>query len=323
MLQPNLDNTLGALFIGLIISAILNGVTLSQAWFYFSSQNRDRQDPFWLKSLVVIIVALDFLHQFFTSYWIYDDCVTKFGNFPALNVLPWSYYGMAYPTGAVGIITQSFYVWRVWKLSGSFIISGAIWSIALAQFGAFLYYVAQVFDVPSAADLSSKLGPYAILVNALGAACDICIAVAMVFYLRRSRTSIKRTNHMLRSITLFTVTTGIISSVCAILVLSMAGAFPGTNIEIPPYFMLTRIYANSFLATLNVRDHLREGAHSSSGIITTSNFIQPRTGPSVQNSTHELDNFPRSKDTQNFTSHEDIDTVISVKVDRITDTRYP
>lgn len=110
--------------------------------------------------------------------------------------------------------------------------------------------------------------------------------------------------------------TMISGSVCAILVLSMAGAFPGTNIEIPPYFMLTRskiscfimtprsnssrlVYANSFLATLNVRDHLREGAHSSSGIITTSNFIQPRTGPSVQNSTHELDNFPRSKDTQN------------------------
>lgn len=62
------------------------------------------------------------------------------------------------------------------------------------------------------------------------------------------------------------------------------------------------VYTNSFLATLNVRDHLREGTHSSSGIITTSNFIQPRTGPAVQNSTHELDDFPRSKDPQNVGS---------------------
>ncbi|KAE9396729.1 hypothetical protein BT96DRAFT_1021236 [Gymnopus androsaceus JB14] len=313
-----LDNTLGALFIGLIFSAILNGVTLSQTWFYFSSQTRERSDPLWLRSMVVVIVILDVLHQLFISIWMYDYCVTNFGVSSALDVLPWSYYGMAYPTGAVTVIIQSFYVWRVWKLSKSFIIAGAIWAVSLAQFGTFLFYVAKVFTVPLASELSETLGPYAILVNALGASCDILIAVAMVYYLQQSRTSIKRTNHMLRSITIFTVTTGIVSSVCAIMVLSMAGAFPGTNIELTFYFMLTRLYANSFLATLNVRDHLRENAHTSGGggIITTSNFVQPRTGPSVQRSSHELDDFPRSK----YGDHED--TVISVKVDRITDTDY-
>lgn len=68
-------------------------------------------------------------------------------------------------------------------------------------------------------DLSSFMinKNYAILVNAIGATCDIVIACAMVFYLRQSRTSIKRyefhlyyptewltvssrTNHLLRSI---------------------------------------------------------------------------------------------------------------------------
>ncbi|KAJ3888879.1 hypothetical protein GG344DRAFT_79360 [Lentinula edodes] len=257
---------------------------------------------------------------------------------------------MAYPTGVVTVIVQSFYVWRVWKLSNNVIIAGAIWSLSLAQFGelapsvsnyevkdkckltskfkfegAFLYYVARVFGVPNASDLSLVLGNYAILVNAIGATCDIVIACAMVFYLRQSRTSIKRTNHLLRSITIFTVTTGIVSSVCAIMVLSMAAAYPGTNIELTFYFMLTRLYANSFLATLNVRDHLRELGHG--GIITTSNFVQTRTTAAVHRTvSHEMDDFPRQKGTQNFdrghSELEDPGTVISVKVDRITDVDY-
>ncbi|KAJ3933756.1 MAG: hypothetical protein NXY57DRAFT_997373 [Lentinula lateritia] len=326
MVQANIDNTLGALFIGLILSAVLNGVTLSQTWFYFSAQQqREHSDPLWLRATVVVVVILDFLHQLFTSHWMYDYCVTNFGNSAALDVLPWSYYGMAYPTGVVTVIVQSFYVWRVWKLSNNVIIAGAIWSLSLAQFGAFLYYVARVFGVPNASDLSLVLGNYAILVNAIGATCDIVIACAMVFYLRQSRTSIKRTNHLLRSITIFTVTTGIVSSVCAIMVLSMAAAYPGTNIELTFYFMLTRLYANSFLATLNVRDHLRELGHG--GIITTSNFVQTRTTATVHRTvSHEMDDFPRQKGTQNFdrghSEHEDPGTVISVKVDRITDVDY-
>ncbi|KAH7878519.1 uncharacterized protein C8R40DRAFT_770009 [Lentinula edodes] len=324
MVQANIDNTLGALFIGLILSAVY--VTLSQTWFYFSAQQqREHSDPLWLRATVVVVVILDFLHQLFTSHWMYDYCVTNFGNSAALDVLPWSYYGMAYPTGVVTVIVQSFYVWRVWKLSNNVIIAGAIWSLSLAQFGAFLYYVARVFGVPNASDLSLVLGNYAILVNAIGATCDIVIACAMVFYLRQSRTSIKRTNHLLRSITIFTVTTGIVSSVCAIMVLSMAAAYPGTNIELTFYFMLTRLYANSFLATLNVRDHLRELGHG--GIITTSNFVQTRTTAAVHRTvSHEMDDFPRQKGTQNFdrghSELEDPGTVISVKVDRITDVDY-
>lgn len=58
------------------------------------------------------------------------------------------------------------------------------------------------------------------------------------------------------------------------------------------------VYANSFLATLNVRDHMRDRSHSG-GVITTSDFqVHPRTNNSAMqltNVSHELDNFPRQK----------------------------
>ncbi|KAJ3849812.1 hypothetical protein EV368DRAFT_85167 [Lentinula lateritia] len=325
--EITIDNSLGALFIGLIIASVLNGVTYSQTWFYFSAQTRDRSDPIWLKLTIQVmtVVFLDLMHQLFTSQWIYYYCVTNFSNAAALNTIPWSYYGMAMPMGLNTIIVQTFYVWRVWKLSKHLILPGILWSICLTQFGLLLYYVYRVSGLTSAAEFSTVMGPYAIATNGTGTAADIFIAAAMVYLLQQARTSIKRTNNVLRAVTIFTVTTGIVTGVCAIFVLSMASAYPGTNIEVTFYFILARLYANSFLATLNVRDHMRDRSHSG-GVITTSDFqVHPRTNNSAMqltNASHELDNFPRQKTQIDDNSHGELETVISVKVDRITDRNY-
>ncbi|KAF8831026.1 hypothetical protein HHX47_DHR1000256 [Lentinula edodes] len=309
--EITIDNSLGALFIGLIIASVLNGVTFSQTWFYFSAQTRDRSDPIWLKLTVMTVVFLDLMHQLFTSQWIYYYCVTNFSNAAALNTIPWSYYGMAMPMGLNTIIVQTFYVWRVWKLSKHLILPGILWSVCLTQFGLLLYYVYRVSGLTSAAEFSTVMGPYAIATNGTGTAADIFIAAAMVYLLQQARTSIKRTNNVLRAVTIFSVTTGIVTGVCAIFVLSMASAYP--------------VYANSFLATLNVRDHMRDRSHSG-GVITTSDFqVHPRTNNSAMqltNASHELDNFPRQKTQIDDNSHGELETVISVKVDRITDRNY-
>ncbi|GAW08853.1 hypothetical protein LENED_010956 [Lentinula edodes] len=319
--EITIDNSLGALFIGLIIASVLNGVTFSQTWFYFSAQTRDRSDPIWLKLTVMTVVFLDLMHQLFTSQWIYYYCVTNFSNAAALNTIPWSYYGMAMPMGLNTIIVQTFYVWRVWKLSKHLILPGILWSVCLTQFD----YVYRVSGLTSAAEFSTVMGPYAIATNGTGTAADIFIAAAMVYLLQQARTSIKRTNNVLRAVTIFSVTTGIVTGVCAIFVLSMASAYPGTNIEVTFYFILARLYANSFLATLNVRDHMRDRSHSG-GVITTSDFqVHPRTNNSAMqltNASHELDNFPRQKTQIDDNSHGELETVISVKVDRITDRNY-
>ncbi|KAJ4487659.1 hypothetical protein J3R30DRAFT_3695254 [Lentinula aciculospora] len=300
-------------------------VTYSQTWFYFSAQTRDHSDPIWLKLTVVTVVVLDLLHQLFTSQWIYYYCVTNFANAAALNTIPWSYYGMAMPMGINTIIVQTFYVWRVWKLSKGLILPCLLLVVCLTQFGLLLYYVYRVSDLTSAAEFSTVLGPYAIATNGTGTAADIFIAAAMVYLLQQARTSIKRTNNLLRAVTIFSVTTGIVTGVCAILVLAMASAYPGTNIEVLFYFILARLYSNSFLGTLNVRDHMRDRSHSG-GIITTSDFqVRPHVNNSAMQLTdasHELDNFPRQKTQIDDRSNGELETVISVKVDRITDRGY-
>ncbi|GAW07567.1 hypothetical protein LENED_009570 [Lentinula edodes] len=53
--QP-LDNTMGAMLVGIIVSAVLYGISLVQTLFYF---NRYRNDAWYLKSLVAITVLFD------------------------------------------------------------------------------------------------------------------------------------------------------------------------------------------------------------------------------------------------------------------------
>ncbi|KAJ7899537.1 hypothetical protein B0H14DRAFT_3779530 [Mycena olivaceomarginata] len=66
--MDTLGSTLGALFIGLVISSVLHGVTLAQAGYYFGGQKRFR-DPVPLRILVSLIVTLDLVHQVCTSNW--------------------------------------------------------------------------------------------------------------------------------------------------------------------------------------------------------------------------------------------------------------
>ncbi|KIK64191.1 hypothetical protein GYMLUDRAFT_40481 [Collybiopsis luxurians FD-317 M1] len=217
--QPTLDNTLGALFIGIVFATILNGVSYSQTWVYFGSArsgHSDRSDSRWLKSMVIILVFLDLVHQLSISHWLYYYCVSNFGNLAAFsNKLPGSSYGISFSTDLITIMTQGFYVWRVWKLSKSLSLTGVILVTSLAQFGFSLYFSVRAIHL-SAGELTTVLGPFAIVINSLGAACDIFITSAIVFCLHKFQRSfssgtLKRTNHLLRSVMIFSVTTGIVS----------------------------------------------------------------------------------------------------------------
>ncbi|KIK59476.1 hypothetical protein GYMLUDRAFT_245162 [Collybiopsis luxurians FD-317 M1] len=150
----------------------------------------------------------------------------------------------------------------------------------------------------SAEELTTVLRPYAILIYSLGAACDILIASAIVFSLHKfqkswSRGAFKRTNDLLIFVMVFSVTSGIVLSLCAILVLSLSAGYPEINIAFPFYLVLPRLYANSVLVTLNVRNYLQEH-HTRSGWFTSgdfdSNFRLGNTNSvDRRNEMHELD----------------------------------
>ncbi|KAL1690609.1 hypothetical protein GGG16DRAFT_92226 [Schizophyllum commune] len=215
-------------------------VTCSQTYFYFGSTSRQNKDSTLLSSIVAGIVVLDMFHQIAISSW---PCLSR----------------------------DRFYVWRIWQLSGkNWILAGFIEACSVAQAGAL------VVTTENIVLLIYMHQKYVVLVNGLGAGTDILITLCMMALLKQSRTAIKRTNRIIRTIMILSVTTGMASTFCAIMVLSMAVAFPGRQIMMAFYFMLTKVYTNSLLGTLNVRDHLREASERAKWISTAS-FMFTRT----------------------------------------------
>ncbi|KAL0580374.1 hypothetical protein V5O48_001619 [Marasmius crinis-equi] len=271
-----LDEGIGALYIGLVVCTFLHGVTLSQAWHFFSSQNRTFEDPWSLKALVAAVVALDFIHQVCTSIWLYEFLITDFGNFTALALLPRSYLGMAVPTGIATILVQGFYVWRIWKLANkNWIIPGVISLCAIAQEATQLYSMTVIAANRDSTQFTGDLTTIVIVVNGLGAGVDVLIALSMVYLLGRRRSKIIKTNRMLRQIAIYSVTTGAMTSICALMVLVTAIKFKTAQYVLLFYLMLTRMYANSLLATLNVRDSIK-ASNSGGAIVNSSGFTHPQ-----------------------------------------------
>ncbi|KAI0299249.1 hypothetical protein BC826DRAFT_996226 [Russula brevipes] len=65
----DIRNTYGTLLIGLIVSAILYGVTIAQTWsYYWYYRNRDGKV---LQGFVAFLFSLDTLHTILCTYSVY------------------------------------------------------------------------------------------------------------------------------------------------------------------------------------------------------------------------------------------------------------
>ncbi|KAL1702581.1 hypothetical protein EV121DRAFT_261886 [Schizophyllum commune] len=213
-----------------------------------------------------------------------------------------------------------------WLSGKNWVLAGFIEACSVAQAD---YITASFVTVVSAEELTIQLQKYVVLVNGLGAGTDILITLCMMALLKQSRTAIKRTNRIIRTIVCsFSVTT---MEFCAIMVLSMAVAFPGKQIMMAFYFMLTKVYTNSLLGTLNVRDHLREASERAKWISTAS-FMFTRTrdimgttnnGPvrttQGAHTVHELGDLKQDPSSQEESGDDIERQTISIKVDQSRD----
>ncbi|KAI9440972.1 hypothetical protein H4582DRAFT_2097673 [Lactarius indigo] len=108
-----MHNTLGALFIGAILSSILYGVTWLQVYSYYSSHcSRDR----WpLKCFVAFLMLVDSANLVFVVYTTYHIGVTNFGD-PSSAFKPsaWCLPATTLSAIVLDVLVQHFYAYRIY-----------------------------------------------------------------------------------------------------------------------------------------------------------------------------------------------------------------
>ncbi|KAF8573798.1 hypothetical protein K439DRAFT_1665668 [Ramaria rubella] len=273
-----IDNTWGAVLMGVFVGVFPRMLTLHSdhaAWLtdwalscahgfrsrrygiatVYMYYQRYPNDNLYLKGIVGTIWTLDTVHTVFVTHMVYTYLVTGFGDYNALAGNIWSFNMHVFLTTVVACVVQTFFVHRCWKLDRGMV------NTALSIFILLVALVQLVFGLISTV-LTFRLHEFVQFLKFtwtvdtwLGAAatCDILVSAAIVRSLWRSRTGIKRTNNLIMNLILWTVNTGVLTSVWAILDIALFTASKDTLIHDFFNVMLAKLYANTLLATLNHR----------------------------------------------------------------------
>jgi len=227
----------------------LHGVSCVQALYYYTTQN----DGWLTKHSVTAVLILDTVHQALITHTVYTYTVTDWGNPTQLAKIVWSLLIEVIFTAITAFIVQGFLTLRVWRLSNkNKYITGSCVMLAASGFLTSLVYVAKALRFENLAELDLIKGE-SLAVNILGAATDILIAGTLCTVFSLSRTGFQRTDVLINRLILFSVNTGLLTSLCALASLISILAAPHTFIYIAFFFCLGRLYTNSLLATLNAR----------------------------------------------------------------------
>ncbi|KAH7879333.1 uncharacterized protein C8R40DRAFT_1262886 [Lentinula edodes] len=315
-----LDNTMGAMFIGVLFAAVLYGgewttnnhnkiaevsssdllllAACIQTWYYYIHQ----KDRWPLRFLVAAVMIVDTLHQALIAHTVYTYLITNFGNAPELLNTVWSL--LAEVLVNVRILDYHLGIWatsdhrsdsrasRLYLFKGSYnppiineggrqsyppitvswlIESGnveqltifATFLLVAAEFvSVFVFGVIGLTRVHTFVELSDILKSLSITVNVLAAVADTYIAGLLTLLLHTSRTGFQRSDSIINKLIIFSINTGALTSLCAIASMLSILLAPATFIYISFFFCMGRqmmdIYANSLLATLNIRTLIRK-----------------------------------------------------------------
>ncbi|KAF7440113.1 hypothetical protein PC9H_000457 [Pleurotus ostreatus] len=283
-----IDNTMGAALIGCILAAALYGVSTVQTFFYFTHYSRD---PWYTQQIVLAVWVFDTLHQALITHTVYHYVISNYFNPTALGNMIWQEYPGMLPVGFsfidpcidefsqlevlvngfIGLIVQSYLMHRIWRLSGK-----KIWPLILigpfivGEFMCSLVFTILSLQMTTFAELTSLKG-LSMSVNVLAAAGDLLISICLVLMLHKRRTGFKKSNTIISRLIIFTINTGLLTTMCAIASLISILVWDTTLIYVSFFFCIGRFYANTLLATLNARSIIRSvGADSDTNSVPLS-----------------------------------------------------
>jgi len=280
-----LGTTIGSLLVASWFATALSGVLLFQAYHYF--RGRPSYDHKLYGGLVIFLCLLDLAHVVCIMVSMYHYLIINFGNNAAVMDLP---PPLALTIGLTATITftvQSFFSWRVWKLSRGnkmipFILTllltarlacgwtTTIKAIGLGTFGGFILHVRWIFTAGVA----------------LAVASDLLITTSLCYWLNESRSGMFHMDAILDKIILYSIETGALTSIVSIISLICVSTMPRNLVFIAVHFVISKLYINMFLASLNTRNAFRaqkENLHMSKTVPAINFTGQFSTDHSLEN----------------------------------------
>ncbi|KAL5533909.1 hypothetical protein ACEPAG_369 [Sanghuangporus baumii] len=275
--QPPL-NAYGAAWgpplIATFIAAIVYGISVLQTFYYYS--HHGKRDGLGWPTLVAVIFALDSAAMGLFMYCVYYYSILSWGmpemldpdvkEFPVsqpfdvyCNVTNDSHNQTEYIlTTFLAMIVQCFYINTIRALKAPIIITILLFLTSLTAFVTGLILPAVQLKLVSIQKIVvAPLNHLAFnIARGTALACDLGIVVILCWLFATRRSGIRRSNNMLDALIMFSVQRGVLQAIVQIGEELAYAIKPDGLYFLPFHVIVSRIYCNSLLATLNSRDYV-------------------------------------------------------------------
>ncbi|KAI9060734.1 hypothetical protein FKP32DRAFT_1678688 [Trametes sanguinea] len=244
-------STFGAIYTGVVVGTMLYGLTLHQGYRYYKLYPTDR---LYIKILVSIILILETLHTVIWIYIGYHYLVNEAFNLNGTLRCHWTIRSTFIITSMAIFACQTFYCCRVFLIGPHYrwlVIPAVVSMLTGFTFGvvagvkSFLY-VRETTELRRVSWMVSVAYGFAV-------SSDLILTGALVFVLQQSRTGSKRANSIVDTLIIYTINTGLLTSIVSVFAFIFAVVIPGNLIYAAITIVGAKLYANSVLALLNSR----------------------------------------------------------------------
>ncbi|KAM5544680.1 hypothetical protein V8D89_001578 [Ganoderma adspersum] len=246
-ISDELAVTFGAWLICACVGCMLFGLTAHQTYRYFRLYPKDGPS---LKLLVLALLGLDTMHTVTNIHLCYYYLVVNYLNPSALTSGVWSLRAL------VMLLSHSFFLRRIFLLGERRVLPVIIIGLLMISEFAFATAVTiMTFILVSFEGFASHMWMiWVMLANAV--LIDVLITGCLIFYLWRSRTGFRRTDNLLDVLMVYSINTGLSTSLLTLPAMICSIVMPGNLIWSAIYVIASKMYANSLLAVLNSRRSL-------------------------------------------------------------------
>ncbi|TDL25234.1 hypothetical protein BD410DRAFT_785104 [Rickenella mellea] len=272
---------MGALFLCLLLSTLLFGIICLQAYSYYQKFPEDRV---YVKLFVALLLALNLCNVALLSAGMHHYLIENFGNFSALMQPNGLINSSSFLNTFMTSMCQLYFGWRVWRLSnGNYFLTGTIIFLTCTHLAFGTKIVVTAFSAKFNDFQAKQRDSEAFIGTTLGSAlaCDIMITASLCFFLNRGKTGFRRTDSLVQSLILYSVCTGLITSLFAIVNISVFFSMQTNLVHLGIYFLMGKLYTTSLLATLNSRDIFRSQWNRNDQTVNLSLSSVARPQPSI------------------------------------------
>ncbi|KAF8884771.1 hypothetical protein BD779DRAFT_1535204 [Infundibulicybe gibba] len=261
--MTSLNLTIGALEVGVLISTFFFGICTVQTCTYY---RRYPDDKCLIKAMVGAVWCLELGHAICIFHGLYVMTLSQFahpGSKHKYHMNPTFAIASLF-SGCIATLVQAYFTHRLRILSKTIYLPTFFWLCSILRLAGWIWagsagIIACTRLYSGASSAHNWRWPLVPLL-AFGACVDFIIAILLCYYFHTSQKSgiQKSTARLVDKLIIWTIQNGLLTSLAGTVTSVCLHTMPDNFVWVSVFMVLTRLFSNSFLASVNTRKDLRK-----------------------------------------------------------------